>query len=121
MSQTDLYQELAAKHGFPNSNYLPLIFKRLAKEEQMKILLQLPGSAEEITKKLSMDPSEFEKNIQELFEKGLAFPTRKGWRGGRMMDSFHDLTLSNKKFFESYGGKEFGLLRRAFERIEWFP
>ncbi|MFC1825090.1 ATP-binding protein [Thermodesulfobacteriota bacterium] len=120
-NQTDLYQELAAKHGFPNSKYLPLIFKRLATEDQVKILLQFPGTSETIAEKLSMDQAELEKNVQELFEKGMAFPSSKGWRGGRMMDSVHDLTLSNKKYWESYGGTEFGLLWRAFERIEWFP
>jgi hypothetical protein len=93
--ENTLYQELATRHGFPQSKYLPMIFKRAVSELQAGILLQFPAKTEEIAEKLKIDIKEIEQELQELFEKGLAFPTSKGWRLGRIIDSVHDLTLSN--------------------------
>jgi len=117
----DLYQELAARHGWPESKYLPLILKKAVTPEQAKIMLQFTATSEEIAEKLGMDKETVDNHLQELFKKGLAFPTKKGWRLGRIVDSLHDLTLSNTKYWDSYGGTEYADLWRAFERLEWWP
>lgn len=120
-NETDLYKALAAKHGWPDSKYLPMIFKRVVNPTEAKILLSFPATTEQIVEKLQIAPKKLEDLLQVLYEKGLAFPTRKGWRIGRITDALHDLTLSNTKYWESYGGEEFGDLWRAFERLEWWP
>ena len=118
----ELYSELAARHGYPNSKLLPLIIRKLASPEQAKILLQCPADADTIAVNLGMDKETVEKHLKELAEKGVAFPSKtKGWRIGRMIDSLHDLTLTNKKFHESYGGKEYYNLWNAFGLLEWWP
>jgi Na+-translocating ferredoxin:NAD+ oxidoreductase subunit B len=118
---TDQYSELAAKFGFPESKVLPQIIKKLASPEEASIMLQCTATSEQIAEKLSMDKQKVDDLIQVMYEKGLVFPTRKGWRIGRMIDSLHDMTLTNLKFWDSYGGKEYGDLWRKFEREEWFP
>jgi len=117
----NLYQELAARHGWPESKYLPLILQKMVTPEQAQIMLQFPSLADKIALNLGIDKTILNENLQELFEKGLAFSTRKGWRLGRVVDSLHDLTLSNKKYFNSYGGPEIADLWNAFERLEWWP
>lgn len=120
-NEQDFYKKLASMHGWPDSKYLPMIFKRLVTDDQAKILLQFPAKTEEISEKLGMDQKTVDDHLQELFEKGLAFPTKKGWRINHIIDGLHDLTLSNTKFWDSYGGTEFADLWRAFERLEWWP
>ena len=72
------------------------------------MMLQLTATDDEIAERLRVDKRQVEVVMQELFEKGVAFPTRKGWRLGRMIDALHDMTLTNVKFWDSYGGKEYG-------------
>ena len=118
---TDSYQELAGKFGYPQSKYLPMIIKKVASPEQAKMMLQLTATNEQIAERLHMDNQKVEDAMQELFQKGVAFPTSKGWRLGRMIDALHDMTLTNTKYWDSYGGKEYGDLWRKFEEEEWFP
>ncbi len=121
MKKDAIYKELVIKHGWPKSKFLPLIFKKMVTPEQAKIMLQLTAPLEEIVEKLGMDNTLVEKHLQELFEKGLVFPTKKGWRLNREVMALHDLTLSNTKYWNSYGGTEFADLWSAFEKLEWFP
>ena len=116
-----LYPQLAGKFGFAQSKYLPDIIRKLASPEQAQIMLQLTATNEEIAERLNMDRAKVEQTMQELFEKGVVFPVKKGWRLGRMIDSLHDMTLTNLKFWDSCGGTEYADLWRKFEREEWFP
>jgi len=120
-SENTKYQDLAVRHGYPHSKYLPMIFKRMVSEQQADILLQFPARTKEIAENLKIDSAVIESELQELFEKGVAFPTSKGWRLGRIIDSVHDLTLSNTKYWNAYGGVEYAHLWRAFETLEWIP
>lgn len=117
----DHYKELSALHGWPDSKYLPLILKKMVTPEQAEIMLQLPSSTEKLAEIFGMESEKLEQNLQELFEKGIVFSSKKGWRTGRQVDSLHDLTLSNKKYWNSYGGREIADLWNAFERLEWWP
>ncbi len=117
----DLYRQLAARYGWPDSRYLPLILRRLVTPEEAKILLQFTAPSEEIAERLDMDKETVDRHLQELFEKGVAFPSRKGWRLGRTVDTLQQLTLSNPKYWDSYGGSEYADLWNAFERLEWWP
>ncbi|MFC1822268.1 4Fe-4S binding protein [Thermodesulfobacteriota bacterium] len=118
---SDLYQELSTRYGFPESKYLPMILKSMVSPEQTRILLQLTAKSEEVADKLRIDQQVVDDHLQELFEKGLAFPTSKGWRLGHNIDSLHDLALSNTKYWDSYGGNEYAHLWLAFEKLEWYP
>jgi len=98
-----------------------MIFKRVVSEQQTNILLQFPARTEDIAENLKITNTEIEQELQELFEKGPGFPNSKGWRPGRIIDSIHDLTLSNPEYWDAYGGLEYAHLWRAFETMEWLP
>ncbi|MBT7086024.1 MAG: 4Fe-4S binding protein [Desulfobacterales bacterium] len=120
-TEIELYEELSAKHGWPESKYLPMIIRKMITPDQAQILLQLPANSESISKNIGIEKEIVDNNMQEMFEKGIAFPSKKGWRLGRIIDSLHDLTLSNKKYWDSYGGEEIANLWNAFEELEWLP
>jgi Na+-translocating ferredoxin:NAD+ oxidoreductase subunit B len=74
-----IYQELAAKLRITNSKVLPKIFQRLANLEQARILLEMPSSSEDVAKKLGLSQEGVDRDIQELFEKGVLLPGKRGW------------------------------------------
>ena len=79
MVETDVYAELASRMKYPKSERLKLIFKKLANLEEAKILLELPTTSDEIAKKLNLDKETVDTRIAELYQKGLAIPTSKGY------------------------------------------
>ncbi len=74
-----IYHQLAAKLRISNSKVLPRVFQRLANPEQARILLEMPASSEEVAGKLGLSKEAVESNFQELFEKGVLLPGKKGW------------------------------------------
>ena len=109
MSEIDpIYKELAAILRAEDSKYMPRILEKLANLEQARIIRELPSSSEEIAKKLNLDKETVDKHVQELMEKGLLVPTRKGPQMIRSFLQFHD-TQSNPKFDESLGDEYFEL------------
>jgi electron transport complex protein RnfB len=116
MQKTDLiYRELAAKMGQKDSVYLPQILAKLANLEQAKIVRELPASSEDIAKKLNLEKSAVEMHIQELIEKGLVFPTKKGPQMARTMAQLHDAALGNPKYDEQLGPEYFDLFAKFMD------
>lgn len=120
MPETDVYVELASRLNYPKSRYLPLLLKRLATPEQAKILLELPASAEDVAKKLNLGKKTVDGHLQELFEKGAAFPTKKGYFFARNVLQLHDASLGETKY-EKALGNEFYDLWDAFYQLEYYP
>ena len=116
-----IYKELAAKIQGADSEYIPRILAKLANLEQAKILRALPDRdreasagrslkvSEKFAKKLNLDKEIVDKHIQELFEKGVVFPTKTGPQMARTWMQLHDSTLDNPKFDESVGDEFFDL------------
>ena len=104
-----IYQELAARLGQAHSKFMPRILAKLANLEQAKILRELPAPAEEIAKKLNLEKSAVDRHIQELMEKGVVFPTKKGPQMARTMEQLHDAALGNPKYDEQLGAEYFDL------------
>ncbi len=113
-----IYIGLAAKIQGADSEYIPRILSKLADLEQARILRALPdpdreasaGRSLEVTdkfaRKLNLGKDIVHKHIQELFEKGVIFPTKSGPQMARTYLQLHDSTLANPKFDEPLG-KEF--------------
>jgi len=110
-----IYKELAGKIRQKESEYLPHILAKLANLEQAKIVRELPAPSEEIAKKLNLDKSIVDKHIQELIEKGLVFPTKKGPQMARTMEQLHDAALGNPKFDQQLGPEYFDLFARFMD------
>lgn len=122
MSEVDpIYKELAAKIGAGESKHMPRILERLTNLEQASIVHALPDPdrdasagrslevSEQFVKKLNLDKEVVDRHIQELFEKGLLFPTRQGPQMARSIIQLRDASLGNPKYDESLGKEFFDL------------
>ncbi|UCF57684.1 MAG: 4Fe-4S binding protein [Deltaproteobacteria bacterium] len=113
-----LYEGLAARVGLANSQIAPRLFQMLADETDAEILLSLPAQVSDLEDKLQLSPEEIEQKIQELFLKGLVFPSRKTspptYRMCRDMVQFHDATILWKD-----APQEFLNLWQEFMEVEW--
>ncbi len=112
MNETDfVYRELAAKVRMEGSKFMLQILKKLANPEQAMIVRELPAPSGEIAKKLNLGKETVDAHLQELFEKGLIFPSRKGYQMARTFSQLHD-AQTNPKFDESLGIEYFELWER---------
>jgi len=124
MSPIDpVYNELAVKLGSKEPRdleYMPRILEKLMNLDQAKIVLALPDSnrkassgnlevSEEFAKQLNLDKKVVDDYIQELFEKGVVFPTSKGPQFARNAVQLHDAALVTDKFDKSLGDEYFDL------------
>jgi len=112
------YEELAARVGLVNSKIGPRLFRMLADETDTRILLSLPATVPDLAEKLNFSIEEVEAKIQELFLKGLVFPSHKTspptYRTCRDMVQFHDATILWKE-----APQEFLDLWQEFMETEW--
>lgn len=116
-----IYRELAARIGGEEFVYLPQILEKLTSMEQARIVQALPDTdrdpsagrslqvSEEFARKLDLEKKVVDNHIQELFEKGLLFPTSKGPQLARNVGQLHDTTLFNPQFDDSLGSEFFDL------------
>lgn len=74
-----IYREIAGKITKEKNKALPRVLKMIANLEQAGILRELPNTVEVIAANLKLDKDRVEKNLQYLYERGLAVSGRKGW------------------------------------------
>jgi Pyruvate/2-oxoacid:ferredoxin oxidoreductase delta subunit len=112
------YEELAARVGLVNSKIGPSLFRMLADETDTQILLSLPATVPDLAEKLNFPTEEVEAKIQDLFLKGLVFPSHKTspptYRMCRDMVQLHDATILWKE-----APQEFLDLWQEFMETEW--
>ncbi len=116
-----VYYDLAERIRPDDKEYLPRILARLADTEQIKIVAALPdpdvpaagGKTLEISErfaaKLGMDKAKVQQHIQEMFEEGLIFPTKKGPSMARTFIQLHDAALGNPTYDKKLGREYFDL------------
>jgi len=114
----DLYQRLSARVGLPESEIAPKLFKILADETDARLLLEMPATAEELQRRTALDEEEVKKRLDDLFLKGLVFPSKKTdpptFRMCRDIVQFHDATILWKDATDEF----LGLWQEFMER-EW--
>jgi len=93
----DIYRELSAKLMLENSVILPKIWSIICSEEEAEIANSLPGTAEELATKFSIQVDEMKKILGGMFHKGVVFDyTRDGkvyYRMPRHIVQFHDAAI----------------------------
>jgi len=116
-----VYYELAEQLMPGDKEYMPRILSKLATPDQAKIVAALPDPdvkaasgrslevSEAFARKLGMDKATVDKHIQELFEEGLLFPTKKGPAVARTFIQLHDAALGNPRYDEKLGKDYFDL------------
>ena len=72
-----IYKELAARITKEKNQTLPKVLKKAVNLDQAKLLAELPNTTEEIAKNLGMDVETVSKEMQTLFEIGVAMKGRK--------------------------------------------
>lgn len=112
------YKELASRVGLGTSQIAPRLFQMLADETDARILLSLPATIPDVEGKVGLSPEKIELRIQDLFLKGLVFPSHKTdpptYRMCRDMVQFHDATILWKE-----ASREFLDLWQEFMETEW--
>ncbi|MBN1382307.1 MAG: 4Fe-4S binding protein [Deltaproteobacteria bacterium] len=74
-----IYKELAAKITKEKNKTLPKVLKKAVNLDQAEILNALPDTIEGVANKLSLDEETVRREMQILFEKGVAMRGRKRW------------------------------------------
>jgi len=72
---TDAYKYLADKHKFGDSESYLRVLKFLMTPRQAEMAAQLPGSPEEVARRMGMDPTEVKKDMEILLRRGVVIPT----------------------------------------------
>ena len=97
MPEKSLYEQLSDRIFTTGSKIIPKLFAMIADEVDAKLLLSMPGSAEELANKLRLAEVETQKRAEEMYHKGLAFKSVKGtdvkYRMCRDLMQFHDATI----------------------------
>ena len=92
-----IYDMLAEKIFCKGSKLVPELFKMLADVKEAELLAALPGTVPELKAKLNRDEKELEKNLDQLFRKGVVFKSKKPegtkYRLCRDLGQFHDASL----------------------------
>lgn len=109
----DAYDILMERLGFTASTRLRRIMQEAMTLEQARIVVELPGTPQEVAEKIGIDVDRVKKQLDELFFKGGVAPLgdyekRERYRFAREILSFHDWTLvsrdrdivKDRKFFE---------------------
>jgi ferredoxin len=93
----ELYSELAARINMTDSKRIPLLWKMICNDTEAKLVLETPGTAEQLSEKMSMPVSKLRAMLEVLFQKGVIFETIKNdvvtYRMPRHFLQFHDATI----------------------------
>jgi Pyruvate/2-oxoacid:ferredoxin oxidoreductase delta subunit len=112
------YEQLATRVGLGDSKIAPRLFEMLSDETDAQLLLAMPGTVPGLSEKLGMPEDDVVRRIQNLFLKGLAFPSRRTdpptYRMCRDLVQFHDATILWKE-----APREFLDLWQTFMETEW--
>jgi formate hydrogenlyase subunit 6/NADH:ubiquinone oxidoreductase subunit I len=96
MEGENLYQKLSEKIGTPSAR-IEKLWRVLCDEREARLLLAMPGTAEELAEKTGTTPEEVKPVLDRLFRKGVAFDREKGgtvtYSMPRHMLQFHDATI----------------------------
>ena len=113
------YAKLAENIGLGHSERIAGLFAMLADTTDADIMLAMPGQPGAIADELGLTEEEVTGRIQDLFIKGVAFPSTKTdpptWRMCRDLVQFHDASL-----LWPQAPEEFYDLWRDYMNNEWF-
>ena len=96
MEGENLYKKLSEKIGTP-SERIDKLWEVLCNEEEARLLLAMPGTAEELAEKTGRKPEEVQPMIDLLFRKGVVFDREKEgvvkYSMAKHLLQFHDATI----------------------------
>jgi ferredoxin len=118
MNDEDLYGQLAGRIFMPESRLIPELWRIIVSEEEARILLATPATAQELAENLGLPLEEMEEKLAVLFRKGVLFkkdkPTGTVYRTCRDVAQFHDASI-----LWSEAPKEYHDLWKRYMKEEW--
>ncbi|RJP68716.1 MAG: 4Fe-4S dicluster domain-containing protein [Candidatus Abyssobacteria bacterium SURF_17] len=126
MSDANLYQELADKLMMGHSETIKRLFSMVADQNEAKLLLAMPATAEELAAATGRSVDDIKKSLDVLFHKGLVFISGSSgkYRMCRDVVQFHDATIlwpeATKAFhnlWKEFTDKEWGQTVKVIESI----
>jgi Na+-translocating ferredoxin:NAD+ oxidoreductase subunit B len=125
MSENDVYVQIAGKVQMPNSRWIPMILQKIITPEEGQMVLDLPLSVDEFSRKYRLSPDEGEKKLEELANKGVCLPLEKA-EGLKYfcvsnVIQVHDATIHGA-LNKNYSPVPFEIIDmwRKFRETEWF-
>jgi formate hydrogenlyase subunit 6/NADH:ubiquinone oxidoreductase subunit I len=115
----ETYAVLAGKLGYPESDRLKKLLRKLMDREEAEIVASLPCSVAEIGQKLGKKETQVNEILKGLFEKGVIFMTSKGYRFARDIFQLHDATACDVRS-DKVWGRELLDLWEDFCQTEWY-
>ena len=92
-----MYVELAERLNTKNSKYIPRLYQMIADEDEAALMLAMPATAPELSKKTGFPVNRIESMLKLLFQKGLVFYSKRNdpptWRMCRSVGQFHDASI----------------------------
>jgi ferredoxin len=102
MEARDAYLKLAEMLRYPESKELIELLQFLLTPVQAKIAAALPASHADLAKKVGISEGEIDKNLWDMFDRGLVFPKdfskMDGARFARSLPQLHDANLSDLRW-----------------------
>lgn len=97
MAEENVFEELAARINLAGSERLPRIWRMICDDEEARLLLEMPGTVDELAGKSGMNRDRVEEMIAALFRKGVVFEkaAEEGtiYRMCRHVLQFHDASI----------------------------
>jgi Pyruvate/2-oxoacid:ferredoxin oxidoreductase delta subunit len=115
----DAYTVLAGKLGYPESERLKKLLRKLMDKEEAEIVVSLPYPAVELAQKLGKKEAQVNEILEGLFEKGIIFMTSKGYQFARDIFQLHDATACDVRS-DKVWGRELLDLWEDFCQTEWY-
>ena len=117
---TDAYIVLADRLGYPRSERLGKLLRRLMDKEEAELAASLPCFVPELAQKLGKTEQEVDRMLNSLFGKGVVFLTSKGYQFARDIFQLHDATGTDTRL-DKVWGRELLDLWEDFCQSEWYP
>jgi NAD-dependent dihydropyrimidine dehydrogenase PreA subunit len=93
----DVYKELCARLMVPDSERLAKVWRILCDESEARLILEMPGTAEELAGKTNLPLYDVERRLNILFRKGVVFIAQKPqgavYRPPRHLIQMHDASV----------------------------
>ncbi len=117
---SEVYSQVAARYGYPSSERLIKVLRRLMSEDDAFLVLALPAQIEELATKMGRSVEQMQHSLDRLYQIGVLSLTSKGYRLSRDIVTLHDGTSSDVRS-DSTWGTELLDLWRDFSENELFP
>jgi len=120
----DAYEILMERIEYPSSARLRRILEMLMTPEQARMLVELPGTPEEVAQKTGFSVEQVRASLDDLYFKGVAFPKdfdkRDFFRFARNITQLHDATQATQRR-DVVKDREFYTAWHDFCINEWYP